>query len=54
MYKNHTAVLYDDSGGGVCFFCLLLKTAVSGTIPFSLLDSVRYKKENRILHLPLE
>ena len=24
MYKNHTAVLYDDTAGGVCSFCLLL------------------------------
>ena len=23
MYKNHTAVLYDDTAGGVCSFCLL-------------------------------
>ena len=24
MYKNYTAVLYDDTAGGVCSFCLLL------------------------------
>ena len=24
MYKNHTAVLYDDTAGGICSFCLLL------------------------------
>ena len=45
MYKNHTAVLYDDTAGGVCFFCWLfnvkcfLKSAVSAVSGVNIYDA---------------
>ena len=44
MYKNHTAVLYDDTDGGVCSFCRLfnvkcfLESAVSAVTGVNMYD----------------